>query len=64
MNSIKSYVNRGGFFKAVVEDGSDLIFIVDYEGTILYNNRSVKETLGYGHKALIGKNFFDFISAL
>ncbi len=60
-NSIKSYVSRGGFFKAVVEDGSDLILIVDYSGTILYNNNSVKETLGYGTKTLIGKNLFNFI---
>jgi PAS domain S-box len=60
-NSITSYVSKGGFFKAVVEDGSDLIFIVDYKGTILYNNNSVVETLGYGTKSLIGKNFFDYI---
>lgn len=62
MNSIKAYVKRGGFFKAVVEDGSDLIFIVDYTGTILYHNRSVRETLGYAYGALKGKNFFDYIS--
>jgi PAS domain S-box-containing protein len=61
MKTLKSYVKRGGFFKAVVEDGSDIIFIVDYEGIILYHNPSVKETLGYRANALVGKNFFDFI---
>jgi PAS domain S-box-containing protein len=61
MKTLKSYVKRGGFFKAVVEDGSDTIFIVNYDGIILYHNPSVKETLGYRANALVGKNFFDFI---
>jgi PAS domain S-box-containing protein len=61
MNELKNYVKRGGFFKAVVEVGSDIIFIVNYNGEILYHNNSVKETLGYASNSLIGKNFFDFI---
>jgi len=61
MKTLKLYVKQGGFFKAVVEDGSDIIFIVDYSGTILYHNPSVKETLGYRANALVGKNFFDYI---
>jgi PAS domain S-box-containing protein len=44
-----------------VEDGSDMIFIVDYEGKIYYHNSSVRDTLGYRAKSLEGKNFFDFI---
>lgn len=44
-----------------MEDGSDIIFIVDFEGNILYHNASVRETLGYRSKSLIHKNFFDFI---
>lgn len=61
MSELRDYVKRGGFFKAVVEVGSDVIFIVDYNGEILYHNNSVKETLGYGPGNLVGKNFFDFI---
>jgi PAS domain S-box-containing protein len=61
MKTLKAYVKRGGFFKAVVEDGSDIIFIVDYSGEILYHNPSVNETLGYRANTLVGKNFFDFI---
>lgn len=61
MASLSSYISKGGFFRAVVEDGSDLIIIVDYEGKILYHNNSVKGTLGYKAKSLIGKNFFDYI---
>lgn len=55
------YVGKGAFYKAVVEDGSDLIFVVDYEGNIFYHNTSVLETVGHKSKSLIGKNFFEFI---
>jgi PAS domain S-box-containing protein len=58
---LDNYVRRGAFYEAVVEDGSDIIFIVDYTGNIRYHNASVKETLGYRSKSLIGKNFFGFI---
>jgi PAS domain S-box-containing protein len=59
--SLSEYVRKGKFYQAVVEDGSDIIFVVDYHGTILYHNRSVNETLGYRSKYLIQKNFFAFI---
>src|SRR5690606_17277191 len=54
-------VRKGSFYVAVVEDGSDLIFIVDFHGHIHYHNSSVRGTLGYRAKSLTGKNFFDFI---
>jgi PAS domain S-box-containing protein len=55
------YIRKGSFYEAVVEDGSDLIFIVDFDGNIHYHNSSVRGTLGYRAKSLTGKNFFDFI---
>ncbi len=61
MSSLKEYVKKGLFYQSVVEDGSDIIFIVDYQGEILYHNSSVEETLGHKPNSLIGKNFFDFI---
>jgi PAS domain S-box-containing protein len=61
MGTLKNYVKKGLFYKSVVEDGSDVIFIVDYKGEILYLNASVEGTLGYKPGSLIGKNFFDFI---
>ncbi len=60
MKSLSGYVKKGLFYKSVVEEGSDIIFIVNYEGLILYCNNSVKE-LGYKDSAITGKNFFDFI---
>jgi PAS domain S-box-containing protein len=58
---LEQYVKKGSFYETVVQDGSDLIFIVDYDGNIFYHNSSVRVTLGYRSKSLIGKNFFDFI---
>lgn len=61
MNSLENYIKRGGFYEAVVEEGADIIFIVDFNGKILYHNASVHENLGYRSKSLIGKNFYDYI---
>jgi PAS domain S-box-containing protein len=61
MKNLATYIKRGRFYESVVEDGSDIIFIVDFSGTILYHNASVHETLGYRARSLVGKNFFDFI---
>ncbi len=58
---LQQYVKKRSFFKAVVEDGSDIIFVVDFDGKIHYHNTSVHETLGYRSNSLIGKNFFDYI---
>ena len=61
VENLHDYVNQGLFYKAVVEDGSDIIFIVDYNGNILYHNPSVEDTLGHAPYSLINKNFFDYI---
>ncbi|HTE33776.1 MAG TPA: ATP-binding protein, partial [Chryseolinea sp.] len=58
---LQQYVKKGNFYKAVVEDGSDIILVVDYTGNIHYHNTSVHETLGYRSNSLIGKNFFDYL---
>ncbi len=62
-SSLVDYIKQGAFFKTVVEDGSDIVFIVDYNGNILYNNHSVSELLGYQDQYLNGKCFFDFIDS-
>jgi PAS domain S-box-containing protein len=58
---LEQYIKKGSFYKTVVEDGSDIIFIIDYAGDISYHNTSTRETLGYRSKSLIGKNIFDYI---
>jgi PAS domain S-box-containing protein len=62
MKDLKTFVKKGLFYQSVVEDGSDLIFVVDYKGEILYHNASVEETLGHKPNSLVGKNFFDYIN--
>lgn len=57
MTDIREFVRKGLFYKSVVEDGSDIVFIVDYDGEILYHNNSVEDTLGYKPKSLVGKRF-------
>lgn len=59
--TLKEYVEKGNFYEAVVEDGSDIIFIVDFSGHIIYHNSSVEDTLGHAPVSLIGNNFFDYI---
>jgi len=59
--NLDHYIRKGAFYEAVVEDGSDIIFIVDFHGDIHYHNASVRETLGYRSRSLIGKNFFDYL---
>ena len=58
---LQHYVRKGSFYEAVVEDGSDIIFIVDYDGEIHYHNTSTFETLGYRSKSLLGRNIFNYI---
>jgi len=55
------YIESGSFYKNVVEDGTDLIIIINYSGTILYVNPSVKDTLKYDQQDLIGKVFTDYV---
>lgn len=59
--NIDTYIKSGEFYKTVVEDGSDIVFIVDYSGIIFYHNPSVEEILGHKPNSLVGKQFFDFI---
>jgi PAS domain S-box-containing protein len=49
------------YFRALIEDGSDLIAILGVEGTIKYASPSHKRLLGYESEDLLGKEAFSFI---
>ncbi|HVO68387.1 MAG TPA: PAS domain S-box protein [Syntrophales bacterium] len=49
------------YFKAITENSSDIILIVDKKGTLTYASPSVERLLGYKQEELIGKSGFDFI---
>lgn len=55
--SLLSYIRKGKFYQSVVDDGTDLVLVVDYQGQILYHNASVRD-LGYRAGSLKGKSFF------
>jgi len=59
--NFQEYIDAGGFYKTVVEDGADIILIADYAGKIVYHNPSVEDTLGYPPRSLNGQSFFDLI---
>ena len=48
-------------FRTLVQNGFDMISILDDEGNYLYAADSVYRILGYNPKELVGKNAFDFI---
>ena len=49
------------YFRAITENSSDIIIIVDKKGTILYVSSSIERFSGYKPEELIGKSAFDFI---
>jgi PAS domain S-box-containing protein len=57
--NLTDYVKQEKFYKDVVEDGSDVIFVVDFDLNILYHNPSLRQTVGYND--LVGQNFLEYI---
>jgi len=45
-----------GHFRALIQNSSDIITVVDTEGTILYQSPAMKRILGYEPEERIGKN--------
>jgi PAS domain S-box-containing protein len=48
-------------FKALIQDGSDIIGILDSAGDYLYVNQTADRILGIAPEDFVGKNAFDFI---
>lgn len=48
-------------FKALVQNGSDVISIIDREGTYLYMSPSSIATLGVGPQFWVGRNVLEFV---
>ena len=51
------------YFRAITEHSSDIVFIVDAQGTITYASPSVTRFIGYHPSELIGTSGFDLIVA-
>jgi PAS domain S-box-containing protein len=50
------------YFRAITQNASDIIIIVDKKATITYVNPSIERQLGYKPEELIGRSGFDFIA--
>lgn len=49
------------FFRSLIEDTSDIIAILDKDGTIRHESPSITRTLGFGPEALAGKPFASLV---
>jgi PAS domain S-box-containing protein len=54
-------VSREKRFRALIEESSDVIALVDRNGIIRYTGPSVSKVLGYTPEELVGRNTFDLI---
>ncbi len=48
-------------FRMMIEEGSDLIVILEKSGTITYQSPSIERILGYGPEDMLGKDVMEFI---
>ncbi len=48
-------------FRSLVQNSSDIITVLETDGTICYESPSIERILGYKPEDLIGKNAFEFI---
>jgi PAS domain S-box-containing protein len=48
-------------FKAIIEQSSDIVSILDREGTYVYQSPSVESVLGYDPEAFVGQDVFGFV---
>ena len=51
------------YFKAIIQNSSDIVLVLDKLGTITYASPSVERFLGYGPDELIGKSSLDLIAS-
>ena len=57
-------ISREKRFRALIEESSDVIALVDREGIIRYAGPSVSKVLGYTPEELFGRNTFELIHPL
>lgn len=48
-------------FRSLVQNGSDMIKILDTNGNFIFSSPSVEQVLGFPSSEIVGKQFFEFI---
>jgi len=49
------------YFRSLIENGTEVITILDPDGTVRYESPTLERVLGYTPEELVGRNAFDFI---
>jgi PAS domain S-box-containing protein len=62
MQTEKTLSKSEEYFRAITENASDVVFIVDALGTITYASPSIRRFTGFNPEELIGSSGFDLIS--
>ncbi len=52
---------REEWLRALIENSTDILMLLDIDGKIMYESPSIKRILGYDYVERIGKSVFDFI---
>lgn len=61
LNAERDLLHSEQRFKALVQDGSDLVMIMDFDGKIAYSSPSSKTVIGVDTEILLQNNFFFLI---
>ncbi|MBC7247917.1 MAG: PAS domain S-box protein [Actinobacteria bacterium] len=48
------------YFRSIIEAASDIVAVLDREGTVRYASPSTREVIGYEPQELVGRNLFEF----
>src|SRR5580704_9519715 len=59
--TVRTLAQSESYFRHLTEYSLDLITILDADGTIRFESRSIATELGYEAADYIGKNAFDFV---
>jgi PAS domain S-box-containing protein len=59
--SLAALTQSESYFRHLTEYALDLITILDADGTIRFESKSIETELGYGPEEYIGRNAFDFV---
>ncbi len=49
------------YFRSLIENGTEVITILDPDGTVRYESPTLERVLGYIAEELVGRNAFDFV---
>lgn len=61
MNTAGMFAESGWWLRSVVENSSEIITILDPDGTLRYASPAFARILGYSLKEVVGTNFLDYL---